>query len=78
MIWNFGHCSVRISLQSDEKLHVNIYLQNITGKTSLLRFFSDFSDFESDLRDTVDLGRKWIVEKGIGNCNDTEVREYAL
>ena len=41
MIRNFGHCSVRMSLQSDEKLHVNIYSQNITGKTSLLRFFSD-------------------------------------
>ena len=60
------------------KSYTSIFTQNITGKTSLLRFFSGFSGFESDLGDTVDLGRKWIVEKGIGNCNDNEVREYAL
>lgn len=53
---------MRILLQSDEKLHVNIYSQKITGKTLLLRFFSGFADFESDLRDAVDLGRKQIVK----------------
>ena len=52
---------MRILLKSDQKLHVNIYSQKITGKT-LLRFFSGFADFESDLRDAVDLGRKQIVK----------------